>query len=494
MDKEVVKQADIVLVGAGIMSATLGTFLKELEPDLNIVMFERLQDCAQESTHSWNNAGTGHAAFCELNYTPQNSDGTINIEKALKVNMQFNNSLQFWSYLTKKGEIQPKDFILKCPHMSFVRGEDNIKFLSQRQKQMSQHHFFETMQYTQDINQIEKWAPLIVEGRDKNQKIAATFVEDGTDVDFGTLTHNLINNLKKSSNFSVHYKNEVTNLKKLEDGRWEVEFKNLVTNEKNIVLTKFIFAGAGGEALTLLQKSKIPQGKGYGGFPVSGIWLRCNSKEIAARHHVKVYGKAEAGSPPMSVPHLDARRVNGSQSLLFGPYAGFSTKFLKYGSYLDLFTSIKSDNIRPMLKAGKDNWDLTKYLIKEVLKTKSKQFNSLKDFFPNANEENWVKAIAGQRVQIIKPDEKKGGVLEFGTRIISSDDKTFVGLLGASPGASIAAYISLDILKICFNNKLENDDWNKRLKEIIPTYEIDIQRDKTAHQNAYQDALKTLNI
>ncbi|CAG9431620.1 malate dehydrogenase (quinone) [Providencia alcalifaciens] len=481
MTKPIAENVDIALVGAGIMSATLGTFLKELEPNLTIAVFERLNDCAQESSHPWNNAGTGHAANCEMNYTPPNPDGTVDISKALEVNTEFDLSRQLWSYLVTKGKIKnPRDFIHPCPHMSFVSGADNIKFLQQRFRQMSAHHCYHNMEYSDDLKQIDEWAPLVVEGRSSDEKIAVTRVITGADVDYGALTHLLMAQLSEQNGFSLHYKHEVIDVTQTPDGRWNVEVKNLLTHEKTITSAKFVFVGAGGRAIELLQKSGIPEGKGYGGFPVSGIWLRCDDEKVAARHHAKVYGKADKGSPPMSVPHLDTRIIGGKRSLLFGPYAGFSSKFLKHGSYLDLFDSIRLNNIEPMLAIAKDDWSLAEYLVGQVLQTSAHQFSMLQKFYPDAQREDWKEVVAGQRVQIIKPDPVKKGVLEFGTELITSADKSFTVLMGASPGASTAAFIALNVLKTCFADQLSADGWEARLKTIIPTYGIDLKQDAKA--------------
>jgi malate dehydrogenase (quinone) len=495
MNTALSEKPDVVLIGAGIMSATLGTMLKELEPSLDVVMFETLQDCAQESSQAWNNAGTGHAANCELNYTPQRADGSIDISKALEVNTEFDLSRQLWSYLVGKGAIpDPRAFLHACPHMSFVWGDENVVFLRQRHKEMSAHHCYHGMEHSEDYRQIADWVPLVMEGRDEKQPIAATRIITGADVDYGALTHLLVAQLQAQSGFSVPYKHQVADLARSEDGRWRVTAKDLGGGDTQTVSARFVFIGAGGGALELLQKSGIPEGHGYGGFPVSGIWLRCDVDEVSVRHHAKVYGKAAHGSPPMSVPHLDTRIIDGKRSLLFGPYAGFSTKFLKHGSYLDLFRSVEPGNVLPMLAVARDDWPLSEYLIGQVVQTSAHQFAALQAFFPRAQREQWREAVAGQRVQIIKPDPQHTGTLEFGTELIASSDKSLVALLGASPGASTAAFITIEVLEKCFGDELATGGWLKRLKTIIPTYGIDLKRDAAACRDTRASTAKALKL
>jgi malate dehydrogenase (quinone) len=489
------EKPDVVLIGAGIMSATLGTLLKELEPSLDVVMFETLQDSGQESSQAWNNAGTGHAANCELNYTPQRADGSVDISKALEVNTEFDLSRELWSYLVGKGAIpDPRAFLHPCPHMSFVWGDENVAFLRQRHKEMSAHHCYHGMEYSEDRQQIAEWAPLVMEGRDDKQSIAATRIVTGADVDYGALTRLLVAQLRAQSGFSVHYKHRVTDLARSEDGSWRVTVKDLGGGATQTVSARFVFIGAGGGALEVLQKSGIPEGHGYGGFPVSGIWLRCDVDEVSTRHHAKVYGKAAHGSPPMSVPHLDTRIVDGKRSLLFGPYAGFSTKFLKHGSHLDLLRSVEPGNVLPMLAVARDDWQLSEYLIGQVLQTSAHQFAALQAFFPRAEREQWREAVAGQRVQIIKPDPQHTGTLEFGTELIASSDKSLVALLGASPGASTAAFIAIEVLEKCFEDELTTGGWLKRLKTIIPTYGIDLKRDAAACRDIRASTAKVLKL
>ncbi|WP_414444709.1 malate dehydrogenase (quinone) [Burkholderia sp. 22PA0106] len=475
------RNADVVLIGAGIMGATVGTVLKELDPSLSVVMFETLHDCALESSDGWNNAGTGHAANCELNYTPELPDGSVDIAKALEVNVQFDTSRQLWAHLVKTGKIaDPAAFIHACPHMSFVTGEANRKFLRERFRAMSSHHCYAGMEYSEDSKQIAEWAPLLMEGRDPATPLAATRMATGSDVDYGALTHLLVAQLAGQSGFSVHYQHRVVGLARHESGAWQVEVENRETGEISITLAKFVFIGAGGASIELLQKSGIPEGHGYGGFPVSGVWLRCDVDAVAQRHHAKVYGKAAHGSPPMSVPHLDTRVVGGKRSVLFGPYAGFSTKFLKEGSYLDLFKSVRPANILPMLDVARHSLQLEEYLVGQIVQTPHQMFETLQGFYPGAREEDWTEAVAGQRVQIIKANGKGGGELEFGTELVASQDKSIVALMGASPGASTAAHIALEVLRTCFSDRMTDGDWLPRLKQIIPTYGIDLKQDGEA--------------
>lgn len=452
------------------MSATLGVLLKELEPDAQITIYERLDEVGAESSDAWNNAGTGHSAFCELNYTPQREDGSVDISKALKISQSFEVSKQLWAYLKETGKVKTKSaFINDIDHMSFVWGKENISFLKKRYEAMTQYGMFEDMSYSEDFDEIAEWIPLMMEGRDRAEEIAATRMMIGTDVNFGAITRGMIRYLRTCDGVSVFLGHEVQDITRSGQA-WKVDVKDLNEDFEKSVDSDFVFVGAGGGALLLLEKSDIPEGRGYGGFPVGGQFLICKNPEVVLQHEAKVYGKAAHGSPPMSVPHLDTRMLNGVRSLLFGPYAAFSTKFLKNGSLMDLPLSIEVHNIWPMLSAGIHNIDLTKYLIEQVFQSPEDRFEALQKYYPKAKMEDWELITAGQRVQIIKKDKEEGGVLKFGTEIVSSADKSLAALLGASPGASTSVSIMLDVLKICFPDQLASDQWQKKLIEMIPSY------------------------
>ncbi|QXH87813.1 malate dehydrogenase (quinone) [Pseudomonas shahriarae] len=468
---EEAKKVDVLLIGGGIMSATLGVWLNELQPDWSMEMVERLDGVAEESSNGWNNAGTGHSALAELNYTPENKDGTVEIPKAVEINEAFQISRQFWSWQVQQGVLKnPRSFINSTPHMSFVWGDDNIKFLKKRYEALQASPLFAGMEYSEDPVQIKKWVPLMMEGRDPNQKIAATWSPIGTDVNFGEITRQFVAHLQTTPKFDLKLSSEVQDITKNADGSWRVSYKNLKDGTKTETDAKFVFIGAGGGALHLLQKSGIPEAKEYAGFPVGGSFLVTENPTIAEQHLAKAYGKASVGAPPMSVPHLDTRVLDGKRVILFGPFATFSTKFLKEGSYLDLLTSTTTHNIWPMTKVGIREYPLVEYLAGQLMQSDDDRFKALQEYFPNAKKEDWRLWQAGQRVQIIKRDEELGGVLKLGTEVVSSADNTIAGLLGASPGASTAAPIMLTVLEKVFKDKVATPAWQEKLKQIVPSY------------------------
>ncbi|MGK9061550.1 malate dehydrogenase (quinone) [Pseudomonas asiatica] len=473
---ETEKSVDVLLIGGGIMSASLGTYLNELEPTWKIDLYERLPQVASESSYRLNNAGTGHAAFSELNYTPERADGSIDVSKAVAINEAFQISLQFWSHQVELGRLHdPKSFINNVPHMSFVWGEKNTEFLRKRYEALQHTSLFRGMEFSEDPEQIKKWAPLVMEGRKPGQKIAATRMEIGTDLNFSEITTQLIDALSQKKEFSLHLQHEVRDIKRATGGGWNVTIADLANGgELSTVHAKFVFIGAGGGALKLLQKSGIPEANDYAGFPVGGSFLITRNPQIAAQHNAKVYGKASVGSPPMAVPHLDTRYIDGQKVILFGPFGTFSTKFLKNGSLLDMFSTMTTHNILPVVQAGLDNLPLGAYLIGQLTLGQNGRMEALREYYPEAQDKDWELIQAGQRVQIIKKDPKNGGVLQFGTEVVSSEDGSLAALLGASPGASTAAPIMLHLMEKTFKDRINTPQWQAKLKEIVPSYGLSL--------------------
>lgn len=486
----------IALIGAGIMSATLGVLLKELFPDCEITILERLDRVGAESSDAWNNAGTGHSAFCELNYTPQREDGSVDLTKALKIAGQFEVSKQLWSYLKENGRLPDSEaFINDIPHMSFVWGDENVQFLKKRYAAMKQYAIFEDMAYSEDRSQVADWVPLMMNGRKDRYAFGVTKMELGTDVNFGAITRGMMRYLEESCDgVDVFLGHEVDYLTHLDDGRWKIDAQRLDDGKSYTLTADAVFIGAGGGALPLLEKADLPEARGYGGFPVSGQFLACQNPEIVAQHQAKVYGKAAVGSPPMSVPHLDSRKLDGQWSLLFGPYAGFSTKFLKNGSYFDLPLSIEMHNVWPMLSAGIQNIALTKYLVKQVIQSKEDRFEFLQQYYPAANIDDWELITAGQRVQIIKKDPDGGGVLKFGTEVVCSDDRSLTALLGASPGASTSVSIMLEVIRQMFPDEMKDDTILARLKNMIPTFGQSLTNNKSLVEKTRDWTSKVLQL
>ncbi|WLS77903.1 malate dehydrogenase (quinone) [Erwinia pyri] len=489
------EKTDVLLIGGGIMSASLGTLLEELQPEWKQVMVEKLDGVALESSNGWNNAGTGHSANMELNYTPERPDGSIDYSKALEINEAFMISRQFWTSQVQRGVLQnPHSFINSTPHMSFVWGDKNVDFLTRRYKALQETTLFQGMQFSTDQNQIKKWAPLIIEGRDPQQKVAATWTAAGTDVNYGEITRQLIGSLKKNDNFTLETSTEATDFARNADNSWHVTVKDVKSGETHAVDAKYVFIGAGGGALKLLQKTGIPEADNYAGFPVGGSFLVTENPEITRLHAEKVYGQASVGAPPMSVPHLDARFLDGKRVVLFGPFATFSTKFLKQGSFLDLLSTTTTKNVIPMTDVGLDNFDLVKYLIGQVMLSDDDRFAALKEYYPSARKEDWKLIQAGQRVQIIKKDADKGGVLKLGTEIVTDQQKTLAALLGASPGASTAAPISINVMKKLFPEQFNSPEWQSKIRTIVPSYGQTLNGNVALTQKVWDETAAALQL
>ncbi len=488
---------DVVLIGSGVMSSNLGALLKRLQPDLSIQVYEVTEELAQESSHGWNNAGTGHAGICELSYTPKReADGSVNVTKVIEIFEQFEQSKLFWSYAVASGMVdEPKEFITPVQHLSFVHGQEQVDFLKARHAGMSAHHFFAPLEYSTDRETIGSWAPLLTEGRPSGP-IAATKMDAGTDVNFGAISRKLLGWLGKQDGCGIASGHRVTDLKKTENG-WLLTVKDLATGATFQNNAKFVFVGAGGGSLPLLQKSGIAEAKGLGGFPIGGQWLVCDNPEIVARHQAKVYGQALDAAPTMAVPHLDTRILDGKKTLLFGPFAAWTTKFLhQKGSYLDLPLSVKPDNLATLINIGIHNLDLVKYLVQQGTQSMADRMKVLHVFYPDAKPEDWKLIDAGIRVQAIKKTDGEAGIVHYGTEVITDQDRSISALLGASPGASVCVNIVLEVIKTCFPQLLDTPQGLARIREMIPTFGIDtkLPENEALYRQHSQQANQNLQL
>ena len=486
---------DVVLIGGGIMSATLGTYLQELEPEWDIHLYERLGEVAQESSNAWNNAGSGHSAFMEMNYTPDAS-GRVEIQRAINVTEQFEISRQFWAHQVENGILgEPSSFINSVPHIAVVWGDEDVNFLRERYDAMTQNPLYAGMEYSEDRAELAEWMPLIMEGRDNDDRpVAATRMQMGTEVNYGAQAREMVEALTRSEHFTLGLNSEVRDLSRNDDDTWQVTIAHLDSGEESTVNARYVFIGAGGAALPLLQASGIPEAEVYAGFPVGGQFLYTTNPDVVSQHDVKAYGKAGEGSPPMSVPHLDLRYLDGELALFFGPFATFSSKFLKEGSWTDLFGSMTLDNTWPMMEVGLDNFNLVSYLVGQVLMSDDDRFEALQAYYPNAQRDDWTLWTAGQRVQIIKNDPERGGVLQFGTEVVTSQDGTMSALLGASPGASTAPSIMLGLLDRVFPTQVASDEWQSTLTEIIPSYGQKLAENPELLREVRAYTAQTLNL
>lgn len=481
------------MVGGGIMSATLATLVTELDNSRSITLVEQSEQFGSESSDAWNNAGTGHAGYCELNYTPEQADGSVLPDRALAINEQFETSLELWSSLSRKGVFNnPENFIRKVPHISWVKGKGAASFLSERHKSLSNNALFEGMQFSTERAKLDEWLPLVSTGRQQSEVMAATKVEHGSDINFGALTRMSATHLASLPQVDTRLSTRVHELQK-QGGRWLVTLENVFTHEKTTISAGFVFIGAGGASLPLLHKANIAEAKGYGAFPVSGIWLACQNEELALAHNAKVYSQAEVGAPPMSVPHLDTRFIDGKPALLFGPFAGFTTKFLKQGSMLDLLLSVRKHNLANLLHVARHNWPLTQYLIKEALSSRNARLAHLDGFLPNADHSQWQLRRAGQRVQIIKTGAQGKGSLEFGTEVLATQDRSLAALLGASPGASTCVSAMLNVIERCMP-ELTQGRHRETLQALIPSYGQSLREDPRLLRNIRAFTHSTLGL
>ncbi|MFM8986677.1 MAG: malate:quinone oxidoreductase [Planctomycetia bacterium] len=487
--------SDVLLVGSGIMSASLAAMLKRLEPRLSIRVVEVTAEPCREASNGWNNAGTGLAGLCEISYTPSRAaDGSVPIGRALGIFEQFEHSKQFWAHAVASGMAgEPAGFIHAVPHICFVQGPEDVDLLQARQAALCEHHFFRSMQITADPATIQGWAPLVMEGRER-VPVAATLADGGTEVDVGRLARRLLGWLGNQEGCDVATGCRVTGLEREHD-TWRVAATHVASGERIVHRARFVFVGAGGGSLPLLQSTGLPETVGLGGFPIGGQWLVCDDAALAARHEAKVYGATPPSAPSLGAPHLDLRRLDGRRQLLFGPFGSWTTRFLKQtGRWTDLPRSLRGSNIGTLLRAALHNRPLVQYLVGQAVQGMERRMEALRLFYPLARRADWRLVEAGIRVQTIKRADR--GAITFGTEVFASQDRSLAALLGASPGASVAVSIALETIKTCLPHLLATAAGRDRMRRMIPTYDDDLKRPENAglFTRSTQAAEETLGL
>lgn len=476
-------KTDVVLVGAGIMSATLGALLRRLEPDWSITIVERLDHAAAESSAAWNNAGTGHSGLCELFYTPERPDGSIDVTKAVRVNEQFQVTRQFWAYAVENGILSDaREFLNPIPHVSFVEGAQRVDYLRRRREALAANPLFAHTEFVTGADEFARRLPLMAAGREFTEPVALNWAADGTDVDFGVLASQLIDYAVQGGATAL-FGHEVRNISY--DGGWTLTIRDRRSGENRNLNTKFVFVGAGGDALRLLQRADITEVRGFGGFPIGGQFLR--SRQFVDAHRAKVYGLPAPGAPGITAPHLDARIVDGTSWLLFGPFASWSPRFLKQGRVTDLPRSVRPDNLVSLLRVGVRERRLVNYLIGQLRLSQSDRMDALREFAPSATDSDWELVTAGQRVQVIR----RGG-LEFDTTVLTSADGSIAGLLGASPGASTAVSAMLEVLERCFADRYQA--WLPTLKDMVPSLGATLSREPALFEEVWSWGSRVLGL
>eukprot|EP00928_Gymnodinium_smaydae_P063003 TRINITY_DN46711_c0_g1_i1.p1 TRINITY_DN46711_c0_g1~~TRINITY_DN46711_c0_g1_i1.p1 ORF type:complete len:582 (-),score=59.30 TRINITY_DN46711_c0_g1_i1:383-2128(-) len=504
--KHPIKEIDVVCIGAGIMSATVALLLQELEPSWKIIMYERLHAVAEESSNGWNNAGTGHSGFMEPNYTKpvRSHDGTlrsVTLDKVELICEQFLYSRLYWDYLVKQDLLpDPSTFIHQTDHIAIGIGKDQCDFIMKRFETLQTVDLFDGMEIAlpEEKGKQAMWAPLICTGRNPHEPICMTRSTMGTDVDYGALTKAKVAAFLKLGG-DLRLFTSVSGLRKEGNG-WIVTSRSTSTGRGvRKVKAKFVFVGAGGWALLMLQKAGIPQVRGYMALPVTADWAVCQNPEVVARHHVKVYAPSAPGAPPMSMPHLNYRQIGGKEVLLFGPFGSLTFKFLRSGSNFDALKALRYHNIFPTIGALVRNFRLATMLIKDVFKSGRHKLAEIRHYYPLADPEDWTLIPAGVRAQIIKKDPKSGrGMLQFGTDVVASSDGSICGVLGASPGASTCVAIALDTLEKCFRAKPRFAEWSPKLQKMIsgwnPTGTAPADFVALAPDDVYKSTAETLGI
>ena len=485
---------DVVLIGGGIMSATLAALLEVVAPQWSITVFEsaagrRRRELARLEQRRHRPRRPVRAELHARRARRPGGPGQGRHDQRAVPGLP--------PVLVAPGRAgltgAPKEFINPVPHVSFVTGEDGRAYMRARHEALAAQPLFDGLEYSDDPAELAEWTPLMMAGRDPRQLVAATRSAAGTDVNFGALTRMLLEDAADRG-VAVHCqpaRHEPRPARPTAAGRSPC--RDTVTGERRTVRRPVRLRRRRRRRAAAAAEGGHPGDRRASAASRSAASSCAPAPPSWSQHQAKVYGQAAVGAPPMSVPHLDPRVIDGDHSLMFGPYAGFSPKFLKAGSMFDLPRSVKPNNLGSMLGVARTELALTRYLVNELLQSGADRHQTLRAFVPDGRRAR----LGDDHRRPARPGHQAGPgdrprrapVRHRGRRRRRRHDRRPARRL---PGASTAVSAMLDLLERCFPDRMPA--WRPALQEAIPSYGRSLADDPALLAEVRASTMQTLEL